>query len=155
DKSFYTAVSKSKSDRFIFISMESTVSSEWRYAAADDPRLEFKTVIAGERDHEYQIEHLADHFIIRTNWNAYNFRLVSVPIGKGGDRAFWRDLVAHREDVFIEDFDVFRDFLALEVRAGGLARISIVPLDGRPESYVESDEAAFASALGMNLEIDS
>ena len=39
DKSFYTGVSKSKSDAFIFIHMESTVSSEWRYARADDPAL--------------------------------------------------------------------------------------------------------------------
>ncbi len=37
DKCFYTGVSKSKSDRFIFIHMESTLSSEWRYADADRP----------------------------------------------------------------------------------------------------------------------
>ena len=44
DTSFYTGVDKSKSDRFIFIHMESTVSSEWRYAHADDPALEVEGV---------------------------------------------------------------------------------------------------------------
>ena len=37
DTSFYTGVVKSKSERYIFISMESTVSSEWRYADAGRP----------------------------------------------------------------------------------------------------------------------
>ncbi len=51
DKSFYTGVAKSKSERFIFIHMESTVSSEWRYAEADDPSLTFQVFlpIEGER----------------------------------------------------------------------------------------------------------
>src|SRR5882757_7300052 len=42
DRRFYTGVSKSKSDAFIFIHMESTLSSEWRYAHADDPQLNFE-----------------------------------------------------------------------------------------------------------------
>ena len=29
--------------------------------------------------------------------------------------ALWRDVVAHREQAFIDDFDVFRDFLAVIV----------------------------------------
>src|SRR5450631_2813493 len=125
DKSFYTSVSKSKSERFIFIHMESTVSSEWRYAHADDPALAFKTFLPHERDHEYQLEHLGDAFVIRTNWQARNFRLLQVPIGREADRDEWRDVVAHRDDTFIEDFDVFNGFLALSVRSGGLAKISI------------------------------
>src|SRR5882762_11001034 len=120
DKSFYTGVSKSKSERFIFIHMESTVSSEWRDAYADDPELEFRTFLPHERDHEYQLEHLDDAFIVRTNWQAKNFRLMEVPIGQEGNRAGWQDVVAHRDDTFIEDFDVFNGFLAVSVRSGGL-----------------------------------
>jgi oligopeptidase B len=125
DRSFYTGVSKSKSDRFIFIHMESTVSSEWRYANADDPTLEFRTFLPHERDHEYQVEHLGDAFIIRTNWQARNFRVMRAPIGREGNRAEWQDVVAHRDDTFIEDFDVFNGFLVLSVRTGGLAKICI------------------------------
>jgi len=155
DKSFYTGVSKSKSDRFIFISMESTVSSEWRYACADDPELEFKTFLAHERDHEYQVEHLGDSFIIRTNWRARNFRIMQVPLGKEADRGAWRDVVAHREDIFIEDFDVFTGFLALSVRSGGLAKILIVPLESGAEFFIASDEAAYAASLSVNAELDT
>ncbi len=84
DTSFYTGVAKSKSERYIFISMESTVSSEWHYADADDPALEFKVFLPHERDHEYQIEHLGRDFIIRTNWRANNFRLMRASVAHAG-----------------------------------------------------------------------
>ena len=161
DRSFYTGVSKSKSDRFIFIHMESTVSSEWRYAHADDPALDFKTFLPHERDHEYQLEHLGDAFIIRTNWQARNFRLMQVPIGKESNRADWQDVVAHRDDTFIEDFDVFNGFLALSVRTGGLAKISItlwstdLSMQSGAEFFIASDETAYATSLSVNPELDT
>src|SRR5882672_1848168 len=166
DKSFYTGVSKSKSERFIFIHMESTVSSEWQYAHADDPALEFRTFLPHERDHEYQLEHLGDVFIVRTNWQAKNFRLMQVPIDQNGDRAGWRDVVPHRDDTFIEDFDVFNGFLAVSVRSGGLAKISIAPwtpggavqggaVQGGAEFFIASDEAAYATSLSVNAELDT
>jgi oligopeptidase B len=160
DKSFYTGVSKSKSEGFIFIHMESTVSSEWQYAHADDPELKFKTFLPHERDHEYQLEHVGDAFIIRTNWQARNFRLMRVPIGREADRADWRDVVAHRDDTFIEDFDVFNGFLAISVRTGGLAKISIAlwasdAMQGGAEFFIASDEAAYATSLSVNPELDT
>jgi oligopeptidase B len=155
DKSFYTGVSKSKSERFIFIHMESTVSSEWQYAHADDPALQFKTFLPHERDHEYQLEHLGDAFIIRTNWQARNFRLMRVPIGQEGNRGGWQDVVAHRDDTFIEDFDVFNGFLAVSVRSGGLAKISIASMRGEPEFFIASDEAAYTTSLSANPELDT
>jgi oligopeptidase B len=168
DKSFYTGVSKSKSERFIFIHMESTVSSEWRYAHADDPALAFKTFLPHERDHEYQLEHIGGGFIIRTNWQARNFRLMQVPIGKEANRADWQDVVAHRDDTFIEDFDVFNGFLAVSVRTGGLAKISITPWTTDPaaaggavsvqdgaEFFIASDEAAYTTSISVNLELDT
>jgi oligopeptidase B len=161
DRSFYTGVSKSKSERFIFIHMESTVSSEWRFAPADDPELGFRTFLPHERDHEYQLEHLGDAFIIRTNWQARNFRLMRVPIGKESSRADWKDVVAHRDDTFIEDFDVFNGFLALSVRTGGLAKISIAPwsadssTQSGAEFFIGSDEAAYATSISVNPELDT
>jgi len=165
DKSFYTGVSKSKSEQFIFLHMESTVASEWRYARADDPTLEFKTFLPHERDHEYQIEHFGEVFVIRTNWQARNFRLMQVPIGAQAARADWQDLVAHRQDTFIEEFDVFAGFLALSVRHGGLSKISLRPwsrsMQGRgimeagAEFFIESDEAAYVTSMSVNPEMDT
>jgi oligopeptidase B len=157
DTSFYTGVDKSKSDRFIFIHMESTVSSEWHYAYADDPALAFTVFLAHERDHEYQIDHLGDSFVMRTNWQARNFRIMQAPIGKTSDRSLWRDVVAHRDDTFIQDFEVFERFLAVSVRSGGLSKISIRPLEpeGAGEFFIASDEPAYTMGLSVNPRIDT
>ncbi|HLW23086.1 MAG TPA: S9 family peptidase [Steroidobacteraceae bacterium] len=159
DRSMYTGVSKSKSERFVFLHMESTVASEWWYAEADDPALAFKVVRPARRDHEYQVEHVRDSFLIRTNAQARNFRLVRVAIDEASDETRWTDLVPHRPDTFLGDFDPFERFVALTVRTGGLKRIRIVPLPGtegagalRPHD-IASDEAAYAMSLSVNCEL--
>jgi oligopeptidase B len=155
DRSFYTGVSKSKSDAFIFIHMESTLSSEWRYARADDPQLKFEIFLPHEPDHEYDIEHLGQAFIVRSNRQARNFRLARAPIGGGTHFSQWSNVVAHRDDTYIEDFDVFDQFLTVSVRSGGLRKICIHPLAGEAEFFIASDEAAYSTALSVNLELNT
>ena len=153
--SFYTAVSKSKSDEFVFIRMESTLSSEWRYARAADPKLSFEVFLPHQPDHEYDIEHLGDDFIVRTNRQARNFRMARAPIRPQADCAAWLDVVAHRDDTFIEDFDVFAGFLALSVRSGGLRKICIHLLSAGSEFFIASDEPAYSNALSVNAELNT
>jgi len=155
DLSFYTGVSKSKSDAFVFISMESTLSSEWRYARADDPELKFETFLPHEPDHEYDIEHLGGAFIVRSNWQARNFCLARAAIASHSNRAEWHSVVAHRNDTFIEDFDVFNGFLALIVRGGGLRKICIHMLEGGSEFFIASDEPAYSTSLSVNAELNT
>ena len=160
DKSLYTGVSKSKSDRFLFIHMEGTLSSEWRYADAHEPSLTFKVFLPRQDGHEYDVEHLNHDFIVRTNWQATNFRIMSVPLGREASQSEWRDLIAHRDDTYIEDFEAFSRHLATSVRSGGLRKIGIQPLtaDGRAEGqphFIASAEPAYTTALSANPEIDS
>jgi len=154
DKRFYTGVTKSKSDAFIFIHMESTLSSEWRYARADDPQLHFHVFLPAQPDHEYELEHLGESFIVKTNWRARNFRLARAPIAANSDRSAWTEVVAHRDDVLIEEFDVFERFIALAVRTGGLSKIIIKPLKGE-EFFIASEEAAYSTTISVNPEMDT
>ena len=163
DKTLYTGVSKSKSDRFLFIHMEGTLTSEWHYAEASDPALRFKVFLPATRNHEYDIEHLGDRFFVRTNWRARNFRLMSVPIGEEGVQSRWQDVVAHRDDTYLEEFEVFERYLVLSVRNGGLRKLAVRPLAppgagpgaDASEFYIESDEAAYTTSISTNLEMDS
>jgi oligopeptidase B len=155
DKSFYTGISKSKSDAYIFLHMESTLSSEWRYARADDPQLRFETFLPHEANHEYDIEHLGNDFIVRSNWQARNFRLARAPIAAHSDRTAWIDVVAHRDDAYIEDFDVFKEFLAVSVRSGGLKKICIHRFADGDEFFIASDEATYTTSISVNPELDT
>jgi len=155
DESFYTSVALTKDERYLLIFAQSTVSTEWRYALADDPSLNFRVFLPRERDHEYYIDHLDGRWIIRTNWQAPNFRLMEARVGEEGDRANWRELMAHRDDAFIHGFDVFKDFLAIEERSDAMRKIRIRPWSGGKDFFIAADEPAYMTSLGQNAEIDT
>ena len=155
DESFYTAVELTKDRRYLLIHSSSTVTSEVRYARADDPHLRFTVLLPRERGHEYSVEHVDGRWIVRTNWQARNFRIMEVPVEAPPGRERWREVVAHRDDVLISGFDVFTKFLALEERSEGLRRVRILPWHGARDFYLDSDEPAYRMALGANEEIDS
>ena len=155
DESFYTSVRATKDEHYLLIHAENTVSTELRYADAADPDLRFSVFLPRERDHEYHVEHLDGRWIIRSNWQAPNFRLLTAAVGAEGDRTNWRELVAHRDDAFIHGFDVFKDFLAIEERSGALRKIRIRPWAGGADFFITADEAAYTTELGQNAEIDT
>jgi len=152
DDSFYLDLFNSRSDRFIYIALESTVSSEWWYADATDPALVFKPVLARERDHEYQVEDLGDDFVIRTNWQAKNFRIVRTPIASASDRANWRDVVAHRDDALVDGYASFERFIAVDERSGGLHKVRLKDWRSGKEELIAADEPAYTMDIGANPE---
>jgi oligopeptidase B len=155
DDAFYTGVGKTKDDAFLLIVSSSTVSTEYRVAPADDPELDFKVLLPRERDHEYQAERFDGRWILLTNWKAKNFRLVDTAPDDPADRARWTDIVPHRDDAFLEGFDVFRDFLAIEERSGGLLNVRIHRWQGGSQSLIQADEPAYAIQLAMNAELET
>ena len=155
DESFYTGIFKSKSERFIFIVGQSTVSSEYRFADANDPQLRFRLALPRERDHEYQLQDLGEHFVIRSNWQAPNFQVFEAPIGTVGDRATWRCVFPHRADAYIARIEAFRHFLVLAERSAALRRIRVRSWDGAREFVLDAAESAYTMALGTNEESDT
>lgn len=155
DDSFYMGLERSKSDRQLYIVSQSTVSSEYRLADADDPTLTFRVVIPRERDHEYQLEDRGDRFVIRTNWQARNFRIVEVPQSQVTDRNAWRDVVAHRPEAFIGGFEVFAKHLAVSERSGGLQKLRIRSWDGSRNFLMDAADPAYTMTLGNNTEVDT
>jgi len=157
DESFDLVVMRSKSERYLFIGSESTTSSEWRYARCDDPTLKFNVIAPRSADHEYQVDHLEQRFLIRTNRDAQNFRIVAADID-GEDRiadvSSWRDVVPHDPDVFVQGFEVFRDFLAVGERSDALLKIRVQYWDGQT-FHLDADDPTYAMHLGSNPELDT
>jgi oligopeptidase B len=153
DETFATYVFKTKSKKYLMIVSTHTLSQEYRYLEADNPTGTFNIFLPRERDHEYHLEHYQDRFLIRTNHQAKNFRLMATPIDKI-QREFWQEIIPHREDVFLGDFEIFKDYLVLEERKRGLNQLRVVPWRGR-EHYLAFDEPAYRANLGTNLEFDT
>ncbi|MCM2310177.1 MAG: S9 family peptidase [Steroidobacteraceae bacterium] len=155
DETYYVDVGTTKDGRYLYIYSLATLSSEQRYADAADPKLEFSVILPREHDHEYYADHFDGRWIIRTNWQAPNFRLMEAPIGAAADRSQWREIIAHRNDAFVDAFSVFRDFLAIEERSGGLRKVRVRAWRGDKDFYIASDEPAYTTELGDNEEVDS
>jgi oligopeptidase B len=114
--------------------------------------LSFKVALPRERDHEYQLEDVGDRFIIRTNWQAKNFRIVEVPINKVADRNGWQDVIAHRSDAFVDSFEAFDDFLAVSERSGGLQNLRIHAWSSGKSFLMDASDPAYTMYLGNNTE---
>jgi oligopeptidase B len=154
DESFDLTVERSKSERYLLIASESTTSSEWRYTRTDDAAFNFQVVVPREEDHEYQLDHLDERFVIRTNWRALNFRIIEVPVAFAAERSRWRDVVAHDPAIFIQDFEIFSSFLAVNERSRGLMNIRVQRW-GEAPFHLTADDPTYTMAFGSNPELDS
>ena len=158
DDSFYMGISRTRDDKFICIGVESTVSSESRCAPAANPEA-FTVLAPRQRDVEYQADHHGGRWVIRTNAPgadgkpASNFKLMTAP-SDATSRAQWQEWIGHRDDVFIEGFELFDAFSAISERSNGLERLRLLKPDGR-EEYVSADEPAYSMGLSTNSEHDT
>ena len=154
DETFAAYVFKTKSKKYLMIVSSHTLSQEYRYMEADNPTGTFRVFLPRKRDHEYHVDHYQDRFLIRTNDQAKNFRLMATAIDKT-QKESWQEIVPHREDVFLGDFEIFKDYLVLEERSRGLNQLRVLPWRGAGEHYLQFDEPAYRANLGTNLEFDT
>jgi oligopeptidase B len=155
DTEFSCYVWKTKSKEYLIIGCRQTLSNEYRFLDADNPAGEFAVFLPREPNHEYSIDHFGDYFYIRTNdGGAENFKLMRTPVGQTG-KANWEEVIGHREDVLLEDFEVFRDHLVVTERKDGLVQMRIRPWSGAAEHYLDFGEPAYLAYVSTNPEIDT
>jgi len=146
---FSTFVYSSKSRDYIFIGSGSTLSTEFRYLDADDPNGSFKIFQPRERDLEYSIDHFANHFYIRTNLDAKNFRLMKTPLAKTGKKN-WEEVIPNRDDTFLNGFELFENFLVLEERKAGLINLRVIKWKDNLGHYLNFGEPTYLAYLAYN-----
>jgi oligopeptidase B len=154
DETFSVHAYKSKSKKYLFIISHHTLSTEFRYLDADDPDGEFKIFQPRERDNIYSIEHYKDKFYIRTNLEAENFKLMETPVNKT-TKDNWRDVIPHRNDVLLEGFELFNDFLVVQERKNALNQLRVIKFEDKQEHYIDFDEDVYVAYISVNPEFDS
>jgi oligopeptidase B len=146
DTSYYVTLDRSKSKRYILIALDATTNTEYRLLDADRPTAPAKVFIARGKDHEYELDHLGNRFVMRTNADAKNFRLVEIAAGKQNDRKAWKDVIPHRADTLVEGFALYTNFIAASVRTGGLRKVQVLPKPGKP-FFIDAQDAAYAMTV--------
>lgn len=154
DKSNYIGVGKTKNRKYIFIQSQATMSSETFYIEADKPTSAFKSFQPRMKDVLYDITPLEDKFLITTNMDAKNFRVMQCPLDKTGVEN-WTEYIPHREDVLLEGIDEFRDFIVIEERKEGLMQLRIRHLSDGKEHYIDFGEPTYMAYTSSNPEYDS
>ena len=154
DDTFSCSVFKTKSERYIIIASEQTLASEYRYLEADRPLDEFRVFLPRESRHEYSIDHYGDHFYIRTNDGARNFRLMRTPIDRTAKR-HWQVVVPHRDDVLLEGFEIFQAYLVVIERKQGLIQMCVRPWSGQAAHYIEFGEPAYWAYASDNYDFET
>ena len=154
DETFSVSISKTLSEKFILIESNHTLATEYRIVDADEPTAKPVVVEARERGVEYHVAHQGDRFLIRTNLDAANFRLMETPVQSPG-RGNWREVVGHREDVLLQKVNAFRDFVVLTESKDAVNRLVVMDLDAGSDHVIEFDESAHDVWVGDNREYDS
>jgi len=147
-------VGKTKDRRFILVSSSSFDESEVRYVAADRPTEPLRLIRARTSKVSYSVEHHGDRFLITTDENAPNGKLVWAPDADPRVEN-WHEMVAHSDSVLLDGIDVFRDFLVLYQRQNAVRTIRVMPFAGGRPYEIDFPEPIYTYRQGANAEYDS
>ncbi len=155
DDTFNVSIYKSKSKKYLIISSESTLTSEFQILLSSTPDEQFKVFQKRTRELEYSISHYEDSFYIVTNKDdATNFKVMKTPEDKTS-KENWVDLIPHREEVLLEGIDIFKDYLVVSERFDGLNKIRIMPWSGEGEYYLPFELETYTAYTTTNIDFDT
>ena len=135
DETFNTGIFKSKSERFLIIQSDSTLSSESRFLESATPTGDF-------------------FYVLNNAESATNFKLDKTPIEKT-EKAYWQPVIPHQEAIRLEEIDIFKEYLVVTQRYNGLSQIHIIRWDGQGEHYLPFDNETYTASTGLNLDFDT
>lgn len=155
DETFDVDVSKTKSQEYIFIASSSTNTDEHRFIPSNDVLAKWKIIQPRTEDLEYAVEHYEDEFYIINNADdAFNFKISTAKVEDCGLEK-WVDLILHREDVLLEGFEIFKNYLVIEERNEGLLQIKIINNSDKSSHFLQFSEPTYSAFIGLNLEFNT
>lgn len=149
DAKFWMSVSRSKSDKYLFIDLGSSLTSEVHYLKADKPQDAFKLFAARESKIEYAVYHHKKKFFIVTNQNATNFKIMTTLESKT-KRSNWLDYFPYDENIKIDDLDMFEKYIVVYERKGGNKQVRVVDLKSSKQHYLDFGEEVYTYSVGEN-----
>ena len=160
DDRFYASVGRTRTGQYVVISVASKVTTEVWFVDADDAEVAPRVVEPRRQGVEYDVEHhhSEEHgnrfFVLTNDDGAENFKLMVAPVERPG-RDQWREVVAHRADVRLEDADAFAGHLVLSERAEGLERIVVRRLVDDDTHVVAMPDPVYSAGVGANPEFET
>jgi len=142
DERFNLGAGRTRDGRYLIMESASHITSEAWFLNADNPTGAFTVISPRQDEHEYSVDHRNGLWFIRTNDAGRNFRLVTAPIAATG-RENWTERIPHRDNIMLEDVDLFANFFVACEREDGLPRLRIWRFNGDTPEAALSAEIAF------------
>jgi oligopeptidase B len=154
DELFDIGVGETRSEAFIVMTSAAKDTSEVRVLASTQPTGEFRVIEKRRKGHEYFVDHHEDEFFIRTNDKGKNFRVVRTPVAAPGQEN-WKQVVAPRKLVMVEEIDMFKGFWVAAERDNGLLKLRITDFATGEHHHIGVDEQVYSTHTSINAEYDT
>ncbi len=154
DERFELNVELSKSERYIFVTSASQVTSECLFLRSDRPDGEPAMIEPRRAEIEYSVDHQEDRFLILTNDGAINFRLMAAPLTSPG-RSSWTEVIPERPGVRLNSTDVHRRHVVLGQRSDGLQRLEVLNCATGQLHVVEQPDVAYTAFAGASPDYEA
>ncbi|MGB3773888.1 MAG: S9 family peptidase [Leeuwenhoekiella sp.] len=155
DETFSVFITKTKSRKYLIMGSGSTLTSEAQFASADGPDFNFEIIQPRERGLEYDVSHYGEFFYLVTNKDrATNFKLMKTPVNATA-KENWIEVIPHREEVLLEDVEIFENYLAIDERSEGLNQINIKSWDNKVDYYIPFDNETYNVYTSINPDFET
>ncbi|PWB76186.1 oligopeptidase B [candidate division GN15 bacterium] len=151
DSMYSVSIDRTRSKKYLMLSLTSEMTSEVRYLDADNPTGQFTIIEPRTKGIEYSVQHRGDKFYIYTNDGVKNFKLATAPVADPG-RANWQTMLSGSDSVYLTGFDLFADWLVVYERKGGLQQINVTDLNGNQNHNISFDEPVYSIGSDNNPE---
>jgi oligopeptidase B len=152
DETFYVSLHKTTSRHFVLIYLASATTSEVRLLDAELPDAQPDIFLPRRKDHEYTLDHYQHRFYVRSNRDGKNFGLYRSTVR---DESQWETLIPARDDVMLEGFTLFTDWLVVEERQRGLTSLRQINRKTREVTGIAFDDPAYVTWLAYNPESET
>mgnify|MGYP001031161339 CR=1 FL=1 len=146
DKTFYMGIWKSKSGKFIIIEQGSTLANDYHILNANDPNGVFTNFTKRLKKHKYEIDHVDNHFIIKTEMHSKNRSIMQADEQKT-NRKYWTNIIAPRKTVYIQNFEAFTGHLVLTEKKKDKISIRIIDRKTLHSHNIVFDEDAYTTGV--------
>lgn len=143
-------VSKSLSQKYIFLNSSHLQSNEVRFLEADKPTDKFKLFRKRQKGVQDYLTDGGAGFYLTTNEKAKNFKIYFVPYTKTTAKASWKLVQAHSKDVYVDNIEAIEGSLIINERLKGLDQIKVMSMKSHESRYVTFEDKAYAAHLAIS-----
>jgi oligopeptidase B len=144
DELYDIEMGKTRDRKYLVLATESKDTADARYLRADQPGGSFALFLPREKGHRYYVDHRDDLFYIRTNKPGHNFAIVTAPEADPSPKN-WKTFIAHRENVRLDDIDLYRDFGVSVEKSDALTQLRLYNFKSGTWKSIEFPEPVYSA----------